>query len=92
LLTVPEAQGDAVMARLKTLPNTANVEVRRRDAGLLQMTVFPRKNALLIEDVSALAVREKWDVRELHSEPGRLDEVFRAITTPDSARSKANAA
>lgn len=92
LLTVPEAQGDAVMARLKTLPNTANVEVRRRDAGLLQMTVFPRKNALLIEDVSALAVREKWDVRELHSEPGRLDEVFRAITTPDSARTKANAA
>jgi ABC-2 type transport system ATP-binding protein len=92
LLTVHEAQGDAVMARLKTLPNTANVEVHRRDAGLLQMTVFPRKNALLIEDVSALAVREKWDVRELHSEPGRLDEVFRAITTPDSARSKANAA
>jgi len=92
LITVPDTQRDAVLARLKALPDTASVEVRGRDAGLVQITAFPRKNALLIEEVSALAVREKWDVRELHSEPGRLDEVFRAITTPDSARSKANAA
>jgi ABC-2 type transport system ATP-binding protein len=92
LITVPEAQGDAVMARLKALPNAASVEALRRDVGLIQLTAFPRKNALLIEGVSALAVREKWDVRELHSDTGRLDEVFRAITTPDSAKTKASAA
>jgi gliding motility-associated transport system ATP-binding protein len=92
LISVPNAQSDAVMARLKALPSAANVEALRRDAGLIQLTVFPRKNALLIEEVSAIAVREKWDVRELHSDAGRLDEVFRAITTPDSARSRANAA
>ena len=45
-----------------------------------------------IEDISALAVREKWDVKELHAEAGRLDEVFRAITTHDAARTKASAA
>jgi ABC-2 type transport system ATP-binding protein len=92
LITVPESQRDAVTARLKALPNAASVEALGREAGLVQMTAFPRKNALLIEEVSALAIREKWDVRELHSDAGRLDEVFRSITTPDSARLKANAA
>ncbi len=33
--------------------------------------------------------REKWDVKELHAEAGRLDEVFRAITTHDAVRTKA---
>jgi ABC-2 type transport system ATP-binding protein len=92
LITVPESHRDAVLSRLKALPDVASVEVQRREAGLVLMTAFPRKNALLIEEVSALVIREKWDVRELHSDAGRLDEVFRSITTPDSARAKANAA
>lgn len=92
VITVPESQRDVVMARLKALPNAASVEGQSLNAGLCQITAFPRKNALLIEDVSALAVHEQWDVHELHSDAGRLDEVFRAITTPDSARSRARAA
>jgi ABC-2 type transport system ATP-binding protein len=59
---------------------------------MVQITAFARKNALPIEDISALAVREKWDVKELHAEAGRLDEVFRAITTHDAARARAPAA
>ena len=90
-ITVPESLRAPVMAGLKSLSNLASVEGEKRDGGLFQITAFPRKNALLIEDVSALAVREKWDVRELHAEAGRLDEVFRAITTHDAARSKAAA-
>jgi len=92
LITVPEPQRDRVVAALKALANTASVEAKRRDGELFQVTAFPRKNALLIEEVSALAVREKWDVRELYSDAGRLDEVFRAITTSDSQRSRAVAA
>jgi ABC-2 type transport system ATP-binding protein len=90
-ITVPQSLSATVTASLKTLSNLANLESEKRDGSLVQITAFPRKNALLIEDVSALAVREKWDVRELHAEPGRLDEVFRAITTSDSIRSKASA-
>jgi ABC-2 type transport system ATP-binding protein len=33
-------------------------------------------------------VNEKWDVKELYAEAGRLDEVFRAITTQDTARAR----
>jgi ABC-2 type transport system ATP-binding protein len=43
---------------------------------------------MLIEDVSAIAVAEKWDVRELYAEAGRLDDVFRALTTHDATRAR----
>jgi hypothetical protein len=32
-----------------------------------------------------LAAREKWKLVELRIEEGRLDDVFRSITLPDSA-------
>ena len=45
-------------------------------------------NPLLVEDISAMASRERWDVKELYAEAGRLDDVFRAITTHDAARAR----
>ena len=89
---MPEAQGESVIAKLRTLANLASVESVKRDGALIEITAFSRKNVLLIEDVSAMAARERWDVRELHADAGRLDEVFRAITTSDSARLRAAAA
>jgi ABC-2 type transport system ATP-binding protein len=91
-LTLPAEQAAVASARLKTLATVANLEQTGRDDGIVQITAFPKSGALLIEDVSALVVREKWDVRELYAEAGRLDEVFRAITTHDTARAKAAAA
>ena len=62
----------------------------RRDSNPLIPVL--ENGALPIEDISALATREKWDVKEFYAEAGRLDDVFRAITTHDAARAKANAA
>ena len=31
-------------------------------------------------------MRERWTIEELHTEEGRLDEVFRALTLPDTVR------
>ena len=47
-----------------------------------------RRHLLKIEHVSALASAENWEVKELYAEPGRLDEVFRAITTHDAKRAR----
>jgi ABC-2 type transport system ATP-binding protein len=91
-LVLPAAQATAASARLKMLPTVATIEQAGREDGTVQITAFPKAGALLIEDVSGLAVREGWDVRELYAEAGRLDEVFRAITTHDTARAKAAAA
>ena len=36
--------------------------------------------------VADAAVKEGWKFDELHTEEGRLDDVFRSITLPDSVK------
>ena len=81
-VTLTLGAGDVARAaaRLGALPAVAGLE--RSEA---RLTLFPRNGALLIEQVSATARSESWEVKELYAEPGRLDEVFRAITTQDTA-------
>ena len=38
--------------------------------------------------IGDLAAREHWPLEELHTEEGRLDEVFRSITLPDTKPAK----
>jgi gliding motility-associated transport system ATP-binding protein len=87
-LVLPANQADIAKNKLKTLSGIALVEQTTRADGLVELTAFPKSGALLIETVSALALSEKWDVKEMYAEPGRLDEVFRAITTHDAARAR----
>lgn len=87
-LVLPPPQAETARTRLKALNGVAAVEQVERQGGLVEMTAFPKSGALLIEDVSAIAAAEKWDVRELYAEAGRLDEVFRALTTHDAARAR----
>jgi ABC-2 type transport system ATP-binding protein len=88
-LTLPTAQAAAAKAQLKTLATVASVE-QSDGADGAELTAFPKGGALLVEDVSRMALAEKWDVKELYAEAGRLDDVFRAITTHDAARAREN--
>jgi ABC-2 type transport system ATP-binding protein len=87
-VVVPPAQGEVVKGKLAGLPDVETVEQGKPLDGTVAVTAFPKDSALLIENVSALASRERWDVKELYAEPGRLDEVFRSITTHDAARAR----
>jgi len=87
-LVLPVAQADGAKAKLKAMPAVANIEQGRPEDNRVPITLFPKSGALLIEDVSAMAIAERWDVKELYAEAGRLDEVFRAITTPDATRAR----
>jgi ABC-2 type transport system ATP-binding protein len=89
-MTLALTDADAAAAKLKALPAVAQVE-RKPWGENVQLTAFPRSGALLIEAVGALVSREGWKAKELYAEAGRLDEVFRAITTSDAARAKATA-
>ncbi len=58
----------------------------------LVVRAFPRKSAVGPDFARALgnvALRERWQLQELHTEEGRLDEVFRSITLPDSTKEEA---
>jgi ABC-2 type transport system ATP-binding protein len=87
-LSLPQAQAELAKTRIKTLNGVAAIEQATLAGGLVELTAFPKGGTLLIEDVSAMAVAEKWDVKELYAEAGRLDEVFRAITTHDADRAR----
>jgi ABC-2 type transport system ATP-binding protein len=86
-IILPTAQADAAKAKLKAVSSIATIE-QTANNGLAQLTAFPKGGELLIEDISRIVAAEKWDVKELYAEPGRLDEVFRAITTHDAARAR----
>ncbi len=87
-LVLSAGQAETARSKLKTLNDVSAVEQSARSNGTVELTAFPKSGALLIESVSALALSEKWDVREMYAEPGRLDEVFRAITTHDATRAR----
>jgi ABC-2 type transport system ATP-binding protein len=55
---------------------------------------FPRKQYAsneLAKAVGELAFQERWSLLDLHTEEGRLDEVFRGITMPDTKSTQAEA-
>ena len=57
----------------------------------LTLRVQPRKqfaSSDLARAVGELARNERWPLLELHTEEGRLDEVFRDITLPDTKAAK----
>jgi len=87
-LVLPKSQSDAAKNKLKTLSGVSVVEQASHSDGNVELTAFPKSGALLIENVSALAQNEKWELKEIYAEAGRLDEVFRAITTHDAARAR----
>jgi hypothetical protein len=45
------------------------------------LRVFPRKGKKIAHTVSNAARDKRWEIEEFRVEQGRLDEVFRTITT-----------
>jgi ABC-2 type transport system ATP-binding protein len=72
-------QLEAARREIALLPEVAEVE---SDARGLRLTAVPKPGANTLSAVSAIIVKNNWDVPELHLESGRLDEVFRSLTQP----------
>jgi ABC-2 type transport system ATP-binding protein len=85
-LRVTGVPTDSVRSKLEELPSVRRAAVVGAEAaGALR--VYPRNkgaNGELLAAVADLIGRERWRVEELHAEEGRLDEVFRSITMPDT--------
>ena len=74
--------------RLSQVPGARQVEVIGESDGHVEARVYPEKSAVatLTPSVAELAARENWQLEEIHTEEGRLDEVFRTITLPDTVK------
>ena len=76
----------ALREKLSQLVLAKKVVVLKEDASGVLVRVYPKQaSGELAWTIASLAQAEKWNLQELHTEEGRLDEVFRSITMPDTA-------
>jgi ABC-2 type transport system ATP-binding protein len=80
-----------VAAAAGAVAGAARVEKLAADASHATVRVYPktRGDATLAAAVTELARAQGWQVDELVTEEGRMDDVFRAITLPDTVRGAA---
>lgn len=78
----PAADLDPITKHLQKLAGVGHVETTDKNRTI---TVFPASDAALLKDISDLAAEQEWPLEQLKLESGRLDEVFRTITTKAEA-------
>jgi len=93
LVTLQGATADTVRARLSGVAAIGRVEILNSQDGRVMLEAFPAANAGAERDalagrIAELAIRESWTIQQLKTEEGRLEEVFRSITMPDTHPAK----
>jgi ABC-2 type transport system ATP-binding protein len=71
--------------------SSKTIIVKEKDSNVW-VRVLPKgklRNGELAAEVAAVVLAEKWHIEELHTEHGRLDEVFRSITSSDTMKEAA---
>jgi ABC-2 type transport system ATP-binding protein len=77
---------EQVRQKLSTLVLAKQVSIVKQHDSMTTARVVPKMaSGELAGTIVSLAQAEKWQLQEVHTEEGRLDEVFRNITMPDTA-------
>ncbi|MFV0295035.1 MAG: ABC transporter ATP-binding protein [Hyphomicrobiaceae bacterium] len=88
-LTIETTSAEAAFAALSALPMVLKVERNALANGHTTLRAFAKDNAQIATDVANALGQRSLSVSEMHVERGRLDEVFREITTHEAARPNA---
>ncbi len=91
LVRVPGVLAAELKDRLTGSGVGRKVLVVKEEAGGVTARVYPKAGSgegELARSVAELAVGQRWKIEELHTEEGRLDEVFRSITLPETVAAK----
>src|SRR5438876_9673750 len=75
----------ALNQKLTQLPVVKRTAVLKEEATGVTVRVFPKPNVNGALASSIADAGQGWHIEELHTEEGRLDDVFRSITMPDTA-------
>ena len=81
--------GEIIKQRLGQLPAVRKAAIVKEEGTSVWARVYPQSthvNGELARSVAEISMKEGWKIEELHTEEGRLDEVFRTITLPDTAK------
>ena len=80
-LSVASDIGATVEKTLAVLSDVSAIESQATDQDLIRVTVIPKDNQSIVGAIHTCIRQHDWKVDELFVEPGRLDEVFRTLTT-----------
>ncbi len=75
------ASKDAVREGLERIRGVSSIEPEPVTDGRFRCVLVPKNGEQLVPEVTQLARTRSWEIDELRVEHGRLDEVFRDITT-----------
>jgi len=84
-LRVSGINAAALNQKLTQLPVVKRTAVLKEEATGVTVRVFPKGNVNGTLASSIADAAQGWHIEELHTEEGRLDDVFRSITMPDTA-------
>jgi ABC-2 type transport system ATP-binding protein len=88
LVTVRNVTGPQLAEQLARIPNARKSVILKEEKGEVRARVYPlageseSRNVELVRNT--LTAANGWEVAELRTEEGRLDDVFRSITLPDT--------
>ncbi len=88
-LRVIGVAADTIKARLSSVPGARKAAIVKEEAGAVWARAYPTEgstNGTLARSVAEAGVQAGWKFEELHTEEGRLDEVFRSITWSETAK------
>jgi ABC-2 type transport system ATP-binding protein len=84
-LRIADRSAAQVRQKLEQIPTLAKCTVLSETP--LSLRAYAKNNSRdLARSIGELAAAEHWKIEELHTEEGRLDEVFRNITLPETKR------
>lgn len=79
-----------VSSTLQGLQQVSRVEILSEADSAVQARVFPQANGAgngaLAQEIFETARASSWKISELHTDPGRLDDVFRRITFSETGK------
>src|SRR5262245_19909029 len=90
-LRVIGVPADTVKTRLSSVPGARKAAIVKEEAGAVWARAYPAEgstNGTLARSVAEAGFKEGWRFEELHTEEGRLDEVFRSITWSETGKNK----
>ena len=88
-LRVIGVAAETVKTRLASIAGSRKATIVKEDANNVWARAYPAEgsvNGTLARGVAEVCVKEGWKFEELHTEEGRLDEVFRSITWSETGK------
>ena len=88
-IRVASGMADKARQALEAMSSVAKVEITGKPNGAVEMRALPKAGRSIATEVAAMLREKAIAVDELYVEKGRLDDVFRQITTSDGATQNA---